>query len=130
MTSPKSLPTGAQRPRPSEGYEALYQNIALRPEVGCFRRFGAEWAKLLHDDTEEVLTNQNNVYKELERVRPTSSGVTVLDCPRSYVKAHHLDIYEHQWVPYEASLRKYGISLCCLPSFQITANRSQEILFA
>jgi hypothetical protein len=90
------------------GYATLYSNIALFPELGRFRRFAAEWAKLLHDDTQEILLYQAKVAAELRNARPIPSGVNVWDIPRTVVQAQYPDIYNNSWKPYEQALRQYG----------------------
>jgi hypothetical protein len=97
-------------------YAAFYHDIALHPEVGRFRRFAAQFAKKLYDDTEEVLLKESAVNDALAQVWGRDRGVTVLDVPRSFVEANcakdpeivkNLRLKE-QWNSYEQALVKYG----------------------
>jgi hypothetical protein len=96
------------------GYAILYENVAMFPELGRFRRFADLWSKLVHEDTREVLFWKYRIEEELEKVDPTLSGVgvlnrvNVLDIPRNVVQSKYPTIYKRFWKPYEAALRRHG----------------------
>ncbi|KAF1969859.1 hypothetical protein BU23DRAFT_571172 [Bimuria novae-zelandiae CBS 107.79] len=99
------------------GYNILYENISIFPWLARFRRFRPQWAKLIHDDTEEVLFYEARACEELSKRIPTESSedrskVTVLDIPRHIVKEKYPDIYKSFWVPYEEALRQHGRDIC------------------
>ncbi|KAJ4288187.1 hypothetical protein N0V90_012204 [Kalmusia sp. IMI 367209] len=98
-----------QAERPECGYNIFYENIALFPELARFRRFAAEWSKLLHDDTQEVQFLRNQARVELgKKIIQPAGGVDVLDIPRSVVKDAYPEIYKNFWKPYEEALRQQG----------------------
>ncbi|KAH8725668.1 hypothetical protein GQ44DRAFT_680985 [Phaeosphaeriaceae sp. PMI808] len=92
-------------------YAPFYHTAARYPEVPKFRRFGAQWAKKLYDDIEEVQAKEQTLNDALARVH-TKGGATlsVLDCPRSLVK-NNTEVH-NMWIDYEDALRKYCEQLC------------------
>lgn len=95
----------------NHGYAKLYENIAFFPELGRFRRLGPHWAKLNHDNTEEVIYYAKRLQEELSKKIPTlpaEHGVGVLSIARNVVKIKHPKIYKKFWKPYEGALRRYG----------------------
>lgn len=99
---------GDTQERPSRGYSKLYENIALYPQAASFRRFAAQWAKLIHDNTEEVLTNHDKLCKALEGKGVPNTAASGLNFSRLYVQHEYPDVYKNFWKPYEESLRKHG----------------------
>lgn len=100
-------------PQADTSYAQFYENISHFPIVGRFRRFAAEWAKLNHDNTNEVFFYAQRATEELQKRRgvPVGSWVNhryVLDTPRSVVQAKYPDIYKSFWKPYEEALRQQG----------------------
>ncbi|KAH8733088.1 hypothetical protein GQ44DRAFT_745303 [Phaeosphaeriaceae sp. PMI808] len=107
--------------RSVEGYSSLYKHIAKYPELGLFRRFGAFWAKKLHDDTSEVLARLEVLNGELQKC-PDLDAKTVLDCPLRFVKEKCSKEYPDgdnryrllltAWTEYDRALVRYGKTLC------------------
>jgi hypothetical protein len=93
------------------GYIALYQNIALYPELGLFRRFGGYWAKKLHDDTCEFLDCLGDVNKQIQDRLGEDS---ILDCPLVVAKEKcpkdkkDNDELYLAWKKYDEALLQYG----------------------
>jgi len=78
------------------------------PDIARFRRFRAQWAKLIHDDTQEVLLNQYELHKALKQhVKHTSKRFDVLDIPRKFVYETFPEVIP-KWEKYEESLRQQG----------------------
>jgi len=87
-------------------YTPFYHTAARYPEVLKFRRFGAQWAKKLYDDIEEVQTKEKALNDALARIHTKSGAVlSVLDCPRSLV-VDNTEVH-NMWMEYEDALRKY-----------------------
>lgn len=62
------------------GSTQFYDDIALYSEIGRFRRFGAQWAKKIYDDTELVTEKEKAVNMVLTQ-EPGNSNSTILGCP-------------------------------------------------
>jgi hypothetical protein len=89
----------------------LYKYIALCPQIGLFRRFGAFWAKKLHDETSELNECLTALNDQIGR-RPELDAKTVLDCPLRIVKKkcpkdQHKTLYD-AWAAYDLALIRYG----------------------
>jgi hypothetical protein len=99
-----------------EGYSSFYNHIALFPELGNFRRFGAFWAKKLHDESSELLGHIASLDEAIEGW-PELDAKSVLDCPKRYLEENregHEEQYEtvnQAWSKYEEALMRYGM-LC------------------
>jgi hypothetical protein len=110
----------ATDPNPNlEGYSFLYKHIAHTPELGLFRRFGAFWAKKLHDDTSEFLACLSTLNEHLGKISELD-GKTVLDCPLHVVKqvcpmsdSDSKPLYE-AWAAYDMALLQYGMFVRCV----------------
>ena len=95
------------------GYGSLYMNIAMYPELGLFRRFGAYWAKKLHDDTSDVLTRLGDLNRAIASV-PELGESSVLDCPLRVVKEKcpenepRFENLYTTWKKYDEALLRYG----------------------
>jgi hypothetical protein len=104
-----AAPIELQGSRPNSGFDLLYQHVSRYKEVASFRRFSPEWAKILHDDVDEVLTCRNEVQEVLEAARVADgTSHAVLNLSRAYVKDCYPEIYEKEWISYEAALKRYG----------------------
>jgi hypothetical protein len=100
--------TGAQ------GYNHFYKHIAVFPELGIFRRFGAFWAKRLHDETSELVACVVTLEDELKKW-PNLKANTVLDCPKRVAKercptneSQYKPLHE-AWLKYDEALVRYGM---------------------
>lgn len=93
------------------GFANFYDSLALYPEVGKYRCFGANWSKRLYDDIEEVIQKQDALNKALARkwkaTNEADGGATLLDVPRSFVSKEEVEIKE-KWGQYEEALTKYS----------------------
>jgi hypothetical protein len=104
-------------PPPTQGYSSFYKHIALSPELGNFRRLGANWAKKLHDDTSEVLACLRALEAKIKAL-PELDAKNVLDCPRRLVKelcAENPGKYgpvDMAWTEYDKALVQYGMFAC------------------
>ncbi|KAF2831183.1 hypothetical protein CC86DRAFT_401731 [Ophiobolus disseminans] len=97
-------------------YGALYQNIAIYPELGLFRRFGSYWAKRLHDETVVFLDLLEDVNREIINRSADLGETSILDCPLRIVKQKcpkeaNQSLYD-AWDKYDAGLERYGRALC------------------
>ena len=90
-------------------FAQFYEDVALYPRVGRFRRFKDLWAKKIYDDTEAVHTAIRNVEDAFAKSgkRVTNSGSIVLDFPRS-VAAKECPDSSGPWKDYEEVLKKQG----------------------
>jgi hypothetical protein len=101
-----------------EGYSSFYNHIALVPELGNFRRFGAFWAKKLHDESSELLGHIASLDEALEKW-PELDAKSVLDCPKRYLEENrqgHEEQYktvEQAWSKYDEALMRYGMFGYC-----------------
>lgn len=96
---------------PDLGYAILYDNIALLPGLARFRRFRNNWAKLVHDDEQEIHYYESQVREELQKIIPGLSAenlVGVTDIPRHEIRSKYPEINESVWKPYEKALRQHG----------------------
>ncbi|KAF2729140.1 hypothetical protein EJ04DRAFT_580876 [Polyplosphaeria fusca] len=93
------------------GFTDFYDDIALYPETGRFRRFTAHFAKKLHDDTEEVLQMESAVNGILRNKMEPDSGATLLNCSRIWAVKQVPEV-STAWDDYEKSLVKFGRILC------------------
>jgi hypothetical protein len=96
-----------------EPLSSFYEHIALYPENGRFRRFGAYWAKRLHDETSELqvytslLNDQIKLWKVLD-------AMSVLDCPLRVVKEKcprehpQFETLYKAWDAYDEALKRHG----------------------
>jgi hypothetical protein len=90
----------------------FYEEIALAPEYGVYRRFGDLWAKKLYDDIEEVCDQAKRVNDALARQhRKPGHGATILDLSRSIVKKEYPEIMPI-WMRYERALIRYSEAKC------------------
>lgn len=100
----------------AQGYSSFYNHIALCPELGIFRRFGAFWAKRLHDETSELLAHIATLDETLEKF-PELGAKSVLDCPKRLVEENRAGNSEKYktvikaWSKYDKALLRYGMSL-------------------
>jgi hypothetical protein len=100
-----------------QGYSSFYQHLAVSPEIGSFRRFGAYWAKKVHDDTSEFLACLAVLNQELEKW-PELGAQTVLDCPKTFMKEKYpvgtpdSEPLHDAWDKFDAALTRYGTFGC------------------
>jgi hypothetical protein len=99
----------------ARGYSSFYQHIALSPGLGKFRRFGAFWAKRVHDETGELLACIATLDEEIRKF-PTLDAATVLDSPKRIVQDNcprtdpHYKPLHDAWDAYDKALMRYGRS--------------------
>ncbi|KAF2253306.1 hypothetical protein BU26DRAFT_515670 [Trematosphaeria pertusa] len=81
MQQPQQTP---QTPRVAYRYANFYNECADYPELPKFRRLGAQWAKKLYDDVEELLKEQEELNDALATFRRAEGRdvLTLLECPR------------------------------------------------
>ncbi|KAF2662858.1 hypothetical protein K491DRAFT_672702 [Lophiostoma macrostomum CBS 122681] len=93
-------------------YTSFYEDIALYPEVGRFRRFGELLAKKLYDDIEDVEDRIKVVNGALATCKSTPgiSGSTILEVHRSEIK--DCEEIKEPWDAYESALMGYFKTLC------------------
>jgi hypothetical protein len=101
----------AQQPsqRLAYSYARFYEDCAIYPELPKFRRFGAQWAKKLYDDGEELMKREDDLNRAISRMWGASATPpTFLDYPRMLVtlKKNDNTLYD-QWLEYEQRLRTY-----------------------
>jgi hypothetical protein len=100
-----------------QGYSNFYQHLAVSPEIGSFRRFGAYWAKKVHDDTNELLACLAVLNQELEKW-PELRAQTVLDCPKGFMKENvpigtlNSEPLHDAWDKFDTALIRYGTFGC------------------
>jgi hypothetical protein len=98
-----------------EGYSSFYNHIALVPELGSFRRFGAFWAKKLHDESSELLAHIATLDEAIQEC-PGLDAKSVLDCPKRYVEENRkvnknkCRVVTQAWLKYDKALMRYGMT--------------------
>jgi hypothetical protein len=108
------MPSIHIEPEPTP-FREFYQHIALYPENGLYRRFGAYWAKRVHDETSELracIAELNDKITLCNVLEATS----VLDCPLRVVKAKcpkgtsnpEFESLYDAWGAYEEALKRHG----------------------
>lgn len=84
--------------------------------MGSFRRFGAYWAKKVHDETSELLACLAVLNQELANW-PDLKAQTVLDCPRRILEEKcpigtaegiYIPLYD-AWEKFDKALMLYGM---------------------
>jgi hypothetical protein len=103
------MSSAASEPQP---YSSLYKHFELFPENALFRKFGAFWAKKVHDETSELgacLVRLNDLIGQV----PELNAKTVLDCPLRVVKevcpkADHESLYA-AWDEYDKAMMRSGM---------------------
>jgi hypothetical protein len=101
----------------AQGYSSFYQHLAVSPELGIFRRFGAYWAKKVHDETSDLSTCLAVLNLELAKW-PDLQAQTILDCPKRLMMekcpkdtagGKYLHLHE-AWDRFDKALMVYGMS--------------------
>jgi hypothetical protein len=98
----------------ARGYNHYYKHIAVFPELGIFRCFGAFWAKRLHDETSELLACLVTLEDELKKW-PQLDAITVLDCPKRLAREicpkndKRYKPLHKAWAKYDMALVRYGM---------------------
>lgn len=91
-----------------QGYGSFYHNVALSPEIGLFRRFGAYWAKRIHDETNELLACILVVDDEIKKCHELQA-TELLDVPRHFIRnGARYNHIRSAWVKYDKALMRYG----------------------
>ncbi|KAJ4288192.1 hypothetical protein N0V90_012209 [Kalmusia sp. IMI 367209] len=101
-----------QTPRLAHDYFTFYQESAVFPEQLKFRRFGAEWAKKLYDDGEELFIMKEELNQGIAKIRTREGGnsLTTLSYPRNLLDRDG-ELHK-KWTRYEERLRAYSKNLC------------------
>jgi hypothetical protein len=100
-----------------QGYSSFYEHVAYSPELGIFRKFGAYWAKRIHDETSEVLARLVTLEDELEKC-DVLDAKSVLDCPRRIAKelcpksVKKYKPLHRAWAEYDKALVRHGMFDC------------------
>lgn len=98
-------------PQAPKGYSSFYEEVAVFPQLGVFRRYGPYWAKRMHDEASELRLRVSMLDQKI--VECTGLKVHVLDCPRWIARekcqADKLGPLNAAWDEYEAALTRYGM---------------------